>query len=118
MSLLSYATRFEILPSLEVQPKLFTAKYFDTTSDITVALELRVRNKGLWVVLWRGDCLNRDLTWEYEPLPSNRSDEFLARTRFTLAEALALLGRSDLRINHTYDCALGAGTRCTCRTEP
>jgi hypothetical protein len=95
MSLLQHATRFEIAPSPKVHEKLFVEKYFHTKPE-TVTLELRVPLKGLWVALWRGDCLNRDLTWEYEPLPSNRSDEFLARTRFSLSEALTLLGRSDL----------------------
>jgi hypothetical protein len=27
-------------------------------------------------------CLNHDLEWEYEPLPSSRDDDFLARCRF------------------------------------
>lgn len=27
-------------------------------------------------------CLNKELEWEYEPMPSNRSDEFLERCRF------------------------------------
>lgn len=96
MSLLQKATRFEISPSPEIGTKLFGEEYFRAPPADTVTLERRVRSKGLWVVLWRGDCLNRDLTWEYEPLPSNRTEEFLARTHFALNEALTLLGRSDL----------------------
>lgn len=31
-------------------------------------------------------CLNREGEWEYEPLPSNRDDEFYARCRFASLE--------------------------------
>lgn len=42
-----------------------------------------------------GDCLNRDGEWEDEPLPSSRSDDFLARCRFDSAEeALAAARRA------------------------
>ena len=33
-------------------------------------------------------CLNRDGKWEMEPIPSERSDEFIERTRFGYWEAL------------------------------
>jgi hypothetical protein len=32
--------------------------------------------RGGWVA-------NRDREWEYEPIPSSRDDDFIARTRFT-----------------------------------
>lgn len=35
-------------------------------------------------------CFNTDGEWEYEPMPSNRDDDFIARTRFTLDEALKI----------------------------
>lgn len=43
-----------------------------------------------WWAIKRGEsrALNSDGEWEFEPLPSSRSDEYLARTRFTLADAL------------------------------
>ena len=48
-----------------------------------------------WCVRRRGDCLNHDAEWEWEPSPSNRNDEFYARCRFdTLAEAVAAYNRS------------------------
>jgi len=42
----------------------------------------------MWAVKWSGNNLAKDGTWEYEPLPSSRDDEFYARCRFdTLQEA-------------------------------
>ena len=46
-----------------------------------------------WAVRQRGWCLNTELEWEYEPLPSSREDDFLARCRFTQADAIALARR-------------------------
>jgi len=41
-----------------------------------------------WKVYRKGQiCLNKDGDWEWESLPSERSDEFLERTRYTLEEA-------------------------------
>jgi hypothetical protein len=47
------------------------------------------RQGNLWSVSECGLALNRDGDWEYEPSPSNRTDEFKARTRFHLEEAFA-----------------------------
>lgn len=58
-----------------------------------VRIEGRQREPGnptpiKWaVVLDQNRVLNQDGEWEYEPLPSSRSDEFLARTRWDSAEA-------------------------------
>lgn len=49
---------------------------------------VEARGQGWWVVTNGGAVLNKDGQWEYEPLPSSRTDEFLARTRFTLSEAV------------------------------
>lgn len=48
------------------------------------------RSEGSWAlcVPGTGYVLNRDGRWEYEPRPSDRDDAFLARTRYTLDEAL------------------------------
>lgn len=59
------------------------------------------RGLDMWAVTQLpGRCLNRDGEWEYEPRPSERDEEFLARCRFTRDEAvqkareLAVVGRS------------------------
>ena len=43
----------------------------------------------LWAVVDCGLCFNNRGEWEYEPLPSSRTDEFLERCRFPLDVALA-----------------------------
>lgn len=35
-----------------------------------------------WAVRRGSECLSIDGKWEYEPMPSNRNDEFYARFRF------------------------------------
>lgn len=53
---------------------------------ITVAY----RGHGLWAVTRRRRCLGRDGSWDWEPMPSWRDDEWLAEHRFPEAEALRL----------------------------
>lgn len=40
-----------------------------------------------WAVRQLGRCLNDEEEWEWEPIPSSRDDEFLARTRWGWREA-------------------------------
>ena len=53
---------------------------------ITVAY----RGEGQWAVLRHGMCLGADGTWDYEPSPSNRGDEWLAAHRFDEKTAVKL----------------------------
>lgn len=50
-------------------------------------LSIEFRDKDKWAICDGGLVLANDNEWEYEPLPSSRSDEFKARTRYTLDEA-------------------------------
>lgn len=46
---------------------------------------------GAWAVSNDvGEVLNSKSLWEYEPRPSNRDDDFIARTRFPLEKAFEL----------------------------
>lgn len=45
---------------------------------------------GAWAVRWLGRCLDRNGQWEFEPLPSARTDEWLADHRFDRDTALRL----------------------------
>ena len=38
------------------------------------------------------NVMNTQGEWEHEPMPSSRTNEFIARTRFTLDEAFDRLG--------------------------
>jgi len=52
----------------------------------------RYYGKGpiLWAVTWRGRVLSRDGEWEFEPIPSSRDEQFIARCRFgSLDDAIA-----------------------------
>jgi hypothetical protein len=46
------------------------------------------RSDGRWAVVQLGFVLNDVEEWEYECLPSNRSDEFLERTRYPFDVAM------------------------------
>lgn len=65
-----------------------------------VKIEKRSTKPGVdsWAILLDGEVLNKDGTWEYEPSPSNRDDDFIARTRFTRDEAFARVERLELEL--------------------
>lgn len=54
--------------------------------QITVAY----RGRGLWAVSRHCQCLGRSGEWDWESVPSERTDEWLAEHRFPLEEALRL----------------------------
>jgi len=49
--------------------------------------------KDIWAIRNSccSSCLNKKGKWEYEPMPSSRTDNFLKRCRFTLKEAKKIL---------------------------
>jgi hypothetical protein len=54
----------------------------------------QMSGETLWALKDGGHCYNkRTRRWEYEPLPSSRSDEFLNDCRMTLDEARRVLPR-------------------------
>lgn len=57
----------------------------------------QIEGPALWAVRKKpGNCLNKAGEWEYEPMPSSRDDEFLARCRFaTVEEARATLAKAN-----------------------
>lgn len=48
------------------------------------------RGDGKWAVAAGRSVLNLLGEWEWEPMPSSRTDEFKARTRFSFEEAVTL----------------------------
>lgn len=54
------------------------------------AIKVQWRGNDVWAVTRGRQCLNRDGEWEWEPLLSNGSEEFLARCRFDYDTALRL----------------------------
>lgn len=54
--------------------------------EIRIERARQISGPALWAVRYRGDCLNKFGSWEWEPMPSSRDDAFLARCRFSDAE--------------------------------
>jgi hypothetical protein len=55
------------------------------------SLKVQYRGKGLWgVFIHDRMCLGTDGTWDWEPSPSNREDDWIATHRFTEDEAIKL----------------------------
>ncbi|MES2247634.1 MAG: hypothetical protein V4645_10150 [Pseudomonadota bacterium] len=71
-----------------VDVSAFTITVSETryADDITVQRAKQLSGPPLWKVCYRGSVLNQHGEWEYEPLPSSRTDEFLARCRFSSPE--------------------------------
>lgn len=66
------------------QEMLAMATRFQIAEDVFV----EKRGKDKWCVRAFGNTVvDRDLKRQYEPMPSSRTDEFVAATRFTLDEA-------------------------------
>jgi hypothetical protein len=54
----------------------------------SVSIELRNPEKNTWAVKTLGGlCINKELLGDYEPMPSNRTDEWLKEFRFDEKEA-------------------------------
>jgi len=69
---------------------------YDAGGGVTIDAVKRRDQPALWAVRWQGDCLSCDGEWEWEPSPSNREDEWLARFRYaTAADALDALRKWD-----------------------
>lgn len=79
----------ELVAEVERLKKLLAmATKFQVTRDIS--MESRSADSSTWAVVHYGSVLNRDGGWEYEPMPSYRTEEFIQRTRFPLDEAIRL----------------------------
>lgn len=48
-----------------------------------------------WAIRCAGRCYGRNGTWDFEPLPSSRTDDWLANFRWTYDEACAVLTGRD-----------------------
>ena len=64
-------------------------------------IKVAYRGRGLWAVSRHRQCLGRSGAWDWESIPSERTDEWLAEHRFLLGEALRLAREElpKLRVN-------------------
>jgi hypothetical protein len=65
---------------------------YDAGGEVRIEAAKQRDGRVLWKVREHGNVLNKTGEWEWEPIPSERDDEFLDRCRFdTPHEALACL---------------------------
>jgi hypothetical protein len=76
---------------MKVTGLLISVLPLDHEEAASFSLKVEWRGKDRWAVTWgpRG-CLSRQGTWDYEPLPSSREDDWLEQHRFTKSEAIEL----------------------------
>lgn len=78
---------------IEIQPGKYHVTalpegHFDRfTWALTVEYTGNPHSDRKWAVRRNGWCLSRSGEWPYEPLPSERDEEWLEAHRFTLTEA-------------------------------
>lgn len=71
---------------------------YDPDRGLLITFNLRDEENQLWAICRAGENLDRDGRWRHEPLPSARSDEYKAATRFPLAEALEIARQAGLPV--------------------
>jgi hypothetical protein len=71
---------------------LFEVPQGSRMRHVEIRIRIRPGNPESWAVVGEGSSvLSRDGDWEYESLPSNRTDEFLQRCRYgSYAEAFSV----------------------------
>lgn len=87
-----YVRAAQPAPSVEAVPAgaIVAAYTLAANRDVRIERAMQMDGSEKWAVRRHGDCLDRSGQWEYEPLPSSRDDDFLARCRFDSAsEAIA-----------------------------
>jgi len=65
----------------------------DSINASLYEITVEYRGKGQWAVCWKGDCFDADGRRSYEPIPSERTGEWLARHRFDHDTAIELAKR-------------------------
>ena len=70
--------------------RLSMASQFDVgRGQYNARITIEKRSEDRWVISNGTSVFNSFDEWEWEPLPSGRDEEFIARTRLTLEEAFA-----------------------------
>ena len=75
---------------------LIPVKYAIDKLNSVANVEMRNYDPPAWAITQRGGLvMDKKGDWEYEPLPSNRSQRFIKRTRWSTADkALAAYARA------------------------
>lgn len=81
------------VPEPRVQPTGYTVSClsYDDIDSEAFSIQVDYTGHGRWAVRLRGSrCLAADGQWEWEPIPSEREDDWLTAHRFDLDTALRL----------------------------
>jgi hypothetical protein len=84
------AEMLETAVSFDVMP-------YDRTRRGIQHLEVAKRAADAWAIIGDGHCLAHDGEWEYEPLPSSRTEEFFERCRWSSAAEAIAFAKEHLR---------------------
>lgn len=74
-------------------PISFEVAKIDRNETITIDRMVRTDGSVLWSIVWIGYVFNKGGEWEYDPLPSSRDDEFLARCRWDSFDAAVAMAK-------------------------
>jgi len=67
-----------------------------STDDGQVKISLRDPKNNFWAIIQGMTRLNRNGSWSIEPIPSNRTKEFIEQHSFTYEEALIELQKYEV----------------------
>lgn len=88
-----------------VQPTTYTVSILpaDSVYYSTYAITVERRGPNGWAATRRGWCLGADGEWDFEPLPSEHTDDWLKAHWFSLDRAieLAKAAAPHVCVNHT-----------------
>jgi len=98
MSLIPFVTDDKLIPLLDSITEFQVCAVPQELQDSEVrryySVYVKRRGPGSWAVTDNfNSCYDMNLVEEYESLPSERTDEFLARFRFTLPQAIEIAER-------------------------
>ena len=81
-------------PEVHIRPTSYDVSIWppgiECMDSDTWKITVEARGHGKWAVMRGRACLGSDGTWEYEPRPSAREDDWLATHRFSFDAALEL----------------------------
>lgn len=88
--------------TLEVKSRVTEVSYCalpeDDINAMQVTVQVQWRGGGRYAVIHRSMCLSADGEWDYESIPSERTDEWKVAHRFSYEEACSLAEKAALTV--------------------
>lgn len=83
-------SRFRIGPA---DSDLTRVPIHDKTMKVLADISIEWRGDDRWCIFNGSSCYTKLGEWEYEAMSSHRTEEYLARARYTLDEALSIAAK-------------------------